>query len=109
MSGELCPCCHQPMPATQQLNVAFDYRILTRNGVTVRLQPCEAQIVQLLHEHYPKSVRHDKIYNHLYGNKLEPPFGDTIRVHVWKIRKKTVPLKIDIVNVLKLGYALVME
>jgi two-component system KDP operon response regulator KdpE len=76
------------------LEINFDERRVTRNGMTVRLTPKEFDLLKMLVDHPNRAIPHRKLLQTVWG----PDYGDEVeylRVVVNQLRKKieAVPSK----------------
>jgi two-component system KDP operon response regulator KdpE len=73
------------------LEINFDARRVTRDGISVRLTPKEFDLLKMLVEHPNRAIPHRKLLQTVWG----PDYGDEVeylRVVVNQLRKKIEPL-----------------
>jgi two-component system KDP operon response regulator KdpE len=73
------------------LEINFDARRVTRNGVSVRLTPKEFDLLKMLVEHPNRAIPHRKLLQTVWG----PDYGDEVeylRVVINQLRKKIEPV-----------------
>jgi two-component system KDP operon response regulator KdpE len=73
------------------LEINFDARRVTRDGVSVRLTPKEFDLLKMLVEHPNRAIPHRKLLQTVWG----PDYGDEVeylRVVINQLRKKIEPV-----------------
>jgi DNA-binding response OmpR family regulator len=106
----LCERCQTRLePEKPEINSAvFDRErhsvIVEQQFRTVGTVPWEA--LELLWRHRTRIVRHRELYDWLYGEKLEPPFDNVVKVHILQLRRALAGSPYRIKTVYGEGYRL---
>jgi DNA-binding response OmpR family regulator len=87
------------------LSVNLQWNTAIRGDKFVQLTAREAEILHILVDEMPKLLHSDRILSKLYGFAEEPENSrQCLTVHIYRLRKKLVPLKVDIQCVMSRGY-----
>ena len=105
-----CPCCQHTIE-TEAEGIGFDYMRgeLFKDKVKVRLTEQEADIFQVLLNHWPKLASMDEILNGVYGAYLERPLDprSSIAVPLSTMRRKIEEVGLAVKNFKGRGWALI--
>jgi DNA-binding response OmpR family regulator len=108
-----CPCCGQPIPVSSDVIVSLNTNSITLRGVTMRLEPREAEVLYVLAERMPAPLTRETIVAKVWGLSDSEAPAKNVDVHVCKLRQKLGRLGLTISkyregrNSLSGGYALV--
>jgi DNA-binding winged helix-turn-helix (wHTH) protein len=101
-----CPCCGQAV-APERVLVDLETNSLCRFGRTLRLEPAQAEILHLLAEATPRTLRDDALFIGLWGSADWPSAPDrTVSVLISRMRQACARLGIGIERVRSVGYRL---
>ena len=92
----MCPCCGQPIPVSDDVIVSLNTNSITVRGVSLHLQPREAEIMHVLAGRMPASVRRDVITARVWCLGERELTAKNLDVHICKLRRKLEPLGLAI-------------
>lgn len=101
----LCPCCGQPLPDTDDLRIDPS-GIVVRWGEYATLTRQEFDILEALRSAAPRMMTKEALLAALYQLRSDEPEIKIIDVWICKLRKKLKPLGVNIETVWGRGYRL---
>lgn len=101
-----CPTCHQKVD-TSDLLVDLMGNCITYGGKLIRLTLQQTEIINLLWKMYPQTVSYDQIIDGISAWRDEPSEG-SVKVQIFRLRKKLSGLPIGILANYGHGYRLMM-
>jgi DNA-binding response OmpR family regulator len=107
-----CPCCGQSIPVSDEVLVSLDTNSITVRGVSVRLEPREAEVLFVLAARMPAPIRRETIVAKVWGLWDGEATAKNVDVHICKLRRKLARVGLRIANYreganVSGGYALV--
>jgi len=111
MPTATCPLCGRPFTVDNQLQVSLRFNLARRHGAVAYLTPMEAVVLDLLARSYPDIAAWDRLLQANYGTAVrEPHYAEqVIKVRVSHLRRKLAPLGVEIRNIYRAGYCLVLH
>ncbi len=91
-----CPCCGQLIPVSDDVFVSLDTNSITVRGVSLRLQPREAEILHVLAGRMPAPVRRGVITSRVWCVGEREMSAKNVDVHICRLRRKLAPLGLSI-------------
>jgi len=107
-----CPCCGTPIsPNDERLLVADDVGIVVANGQIAHLTPAEMSLLVALREAAPAVLSKERLLAQTNRDLTGRDDREIKIVDVWvcKLRKKLVPLGVEIATSWGQGYRLVIK
>lgn len=104
----VCPCCgHAVDPVDVLMDVGRG--LIAHNGGVIRVSDYQFRMLRSLIEAYPAVVSKDRLYFHVYGEKIDGgPDPKIIDVQVCKLRRMLDPVGLVITTSWGVGYAIEM-
>lgn len=91
-----CPCCGQPIPASDDVIVSLDTNSITVRGVSLRLTSRQTEILHVLAKRMPAPVRRGVIVAQVWGLSESETASKSLDVHFFNLRRKLEPLGLAI-------------
>lgn len=83
-----CPTCRQDLPPSKEITLDAPNGVLLVGGEAIRLPPRMCRFMQALITKMPNFVHIETIYQAVYGDRLDPPMVEGIRVCASNLRTK---------------------
>jgi DNA-binding response OmpR family regulator len=106
--NHICPTCNQAVHKPENMLCDLETGIVSYAGRKVKLTPRQAEILYLMWESYPQTATRDHIINRINGRYGYDFGGDTLKVHVSRIRKMLADMPLQISKFGRDGYRLMM-
>ncbi len=84
----ICPTCLQDLPPSTEITLDAPNGVLLVGGEAIRLPPLMCRFMQALIARMPNFVHIETIYQAMYGDRLDPPQVEGVRVCASHLRKK---------------------
>lgn len=100
-----CPCCGNLLK-NQRIHVDLDTNRFVFGSLSIRLQPQKIELMKILVDCHPRTASHDFIASRLFG-LIEPKDArNSIKVHVFQLRRLLAGFDVWIRNIPHVGYRL---
>ncbi|OHD65433.1 MAG: hypothetical protein A2176_06125 [Spirochaetes bacterium RBG_13_51_14] len=73
--------------STANVSIDFSRRLVTKNGIELKLTPTEYSLLRFLAQHAGKVLTHNQIIHELWGPRSQPDMS-YLRVYILQLRRK---------------------